>query len=124
MSMPGEGVVTVARDLEQVFSHRTPAGPSEGPLVRRFVSGRHGPACKAGVLRGRLKRARLRLRGRLVRRGVAPAATATMAVTELIVPPAHAAVPAALLTATLAAAGRDLTVGKVAGAVAVSSAVK
>ena len=80
--------------------------------------------CKAGVLRGRLERARLRLRGRLVRRGVAPAATATMAVAELIGPPAHAAVPTALLTATLAAAGRDLTVGKVAGAVAGSSAVK
>ena len=263
MSMPGEGLVTVARDLEQVFSHGTAAGLSEGQLLRRFASGRdeaafsalvarHGPMvlgvcrrvlgtvpdaddafqatflvlvrragmlqdadslgpwlhgvawrvasraradktrravqeqeaaiataaakprgidlegqaagrelravldeeihrlpekyrrpvvlcyveglsqedaarrlrCKAGVLRGRLERARLRLRGRLVRRGVAPAATATVAVAELIGPPAHAAVPSALLTATLAAAGRDLTVGKVAGAVAVSSAVK
>ena len=88
------------------------------PVVLCYVEGLSQEAaarrlrCKAGVLRGRLERARLRLRGRLVRRGLAPAAMATLAVAELIGPPAHAAVPSALLTATLAAAGRDLTVGR------------
>jgi len=50
---------------------------------------------KAGVLRGRLDRARLRLRGRLARRGFVPAAT--LALTELLEVPAQAAVPAALM---------------------------
>ena len=52
--------------------------------------------------------------------GLRPAAT--FAATELLTPSPQAAVPASLFTATFDAAVRDLTVGKVAGAVAASSA--
>ena len=75
---------------------------------------------KAGVLRGRLDRARDRLRGRLARRGIAPAVT--LAVCESPGSNAPAAVSRALLNATLEAAIRDIAVGKVAGAVVASSA--
>ena len=98
------------------------------PLVLCYVEGLTQEAAarrlrwNAGVLRGRLDRARIRLRGRLVRRGLAPAAGLVIA--DLVGPSAQAAVPAALLTATLAAAGRDLTVGLVARALVVSSAAK
>jgi RNA polymerase sigma factor (sigma-70 family) len=98
------------------------------PIVLCYVEGLTQEAAarqlgwKTGVLRGRLDRARLRLRGRLARRGLAPAAS--LALAELLGPSAKAAVPAALLTATLAVAGRDLTVGEVFGTVVVSSAVK
>ncbi len=98
------------------------------PLVLCYVEGLTQEAAarrlrwNAGVLRGRLDRARVRLRGRLARRGLAPAAS--LAFAELLGPSAQAAVPPALLTATLAAAGRDLTVGTVARAVAASSAAK
>ncbi len=98
------------------------------PIVLCYMEGLSQDAAarrlrwKAGVLRGRLDRARDRLRGRLARRGFAPAAA--LAAMELLAQPTQAALPATLLTATCEAAIRDLTVGKVAGAVAVSSATR
>jgi RNA polymerase sigma factor (sigma-70 family) len=98
------------------------------PLVLCYVQGLTQEAaarrlrCNAGVLRGRLDRARIRLRGRLAHRGLAPAVGLVLA--ELVGPSAQASVPATLLTATLAAARRDLTVGLVARGLVVSSAAK
>jgi RNA polymerase sigma factor (sigma-70 family) len=102
-------------------------GKYRQPLVLCYLEGLTQEAAarrlrwKPGVLRGRLDRARLRLRGRLARRGIAPAAGLALMLLE---PPAQAAVPASLEMATLAAASRELIVGKVAGAVAAEAAVK
>jgi RNA polymerase sigma factor (sigma-70 family) len=92
------------------------------PLVLCYLEGLTQEAAarqlrwKAGVLRGRLDRARLRLRGRLARRGLAPAAT--LALAQWLESPTQAAVTPALLNATVSTACRDLTVGKAAGTVA------
>jgi RNA polymerase sigma factor (sigma-70 family) len=96
------------------------------PLVLCYLEGLTQEAAarqlrwKAGVLRGRLDRARLRLRGRLARRGLAPAAT--LAIADWLESSAQAAVTRALVLATVQTACRDLTVGKVSGAVAATSA--
>ena len=96
------------------------------PIVLCYMEGLSQDAAarrlrwKAGVLRGRLDRARSQLRGRLARRGYAPAAA--LAAMELLAQPTQAALPATLLNLTCEAAIRDLTVGKVAGAVAGSAA--
>jgi RNA polymerase sigma factor (sigma-70 family) len=74
-----------------------------------------------GVLRGRLDRARLRLRSRLARRGLAPAAT--FAIAGWLESLAQAEVTPALLDATAGIACRELTVANVAGTVAAASAV-
>ena len=89
------------------------------PLVLCYVEGLTQEAAarrlrwKAGVLRGRLDRARVRLRGRLARRGLAPAAI--LAFAELLGPSAQAAVAPALVTATLRPRDGTLTVGKSPG---------
>ena len=96
------------------------------PLVLCYLEGLTQEAAarqlrwKAGVLRGRLDRARLRLRGRLARRGLAPAAT--LAIADWLDSSAQAAVAEALVDATVQTACRDLTVGKVSGTVAATSA--
>jgi Carboxypeptidase regulatory-like domain/Sigma-70, region 4 len=96
------------------------------PLVLCYLEGLTQEAAarqlrwKAGVLRGRLDRARLRLRGRLARRGLAPAAT--LAIADWLDSSAQAAVAHALVHATVQTACRDLTVSKVSGAVAATSA--
>jgi RNA polymerase sigma factor (sigma-70 family) len=88
------------------------------PVVLCYLEGRtHDEAarrlgCTAGVLRGRLDRARQKLRDRLSRRGLAPEAglfAATLG-TEL----APAAVPPALIAGTVATLGRAATAGAVA----------
>jgi RNA polymerase sigma factor (sigma-70 family) len=97
------------------------------PLVLCYLEGLTQEAAarqlgwNAGVLRGRLDRARLRLRGRLTRRGLAPAAT--FALTVWLESLAQADVTPALLDATVNAACRELTVAKVAVTVAATSAV-
>ena len=97
------------------------------PLVLCYLEGLTQEAaarqlrCKAGVLRGRLDRARLHLRRRLARRGLAP--VATLALAEWFESPAQCAVTSALLDATVDSACRDLMVGKVSGTVAATSAV-
>jgi hypothetical protein len=63
---------------------------------------------KAAVLRGRLDRARLRLRGRLVRRGLAPAAA--LALAKALEPLTQAAVSPVLVEATVRTACLDLDV--------------
>jgi RNA polymerase sigma factor (sigma-70 family) len=96
------------------------------PLVLCYLEGLTQEAAarqlrwKAGVLRGRLDRARLRLRGRLARRGLAPAAT--LAIADWLDSSAQAAVTQALVDATVQTACRDLTVGRVSGTVAANSA--
>ena len=75
---------------------------------------------KPDVLRGRLDRARLRLRGRLARRGFAPAAA--LALAEVLESRTEAGVPQLLLDATLHIAYRTITVGKGPGTVAKVSA--
>jgi RNA polymerase sigma factor (sigma-70 family) len=129
---PGVGSQADTRELRATLDEEIGRLPEKyrRPVILCYLEGLSHEAaarrlrCTAGVLRGRLERARMRLRGQLIRRGVAPAAIGSMAVVELLGQPAQAAVPPALLVATLAAAGRDVTVGKVAGAIAVSSAVK
>jgi RNA polymerase sigma factor (sigma-70 family) len=97
------------------------------PLVLCYLEGLTQEAAarelrwKAGVLRGRLDRARLRLRHRLVRRGLAP--SATLALAEWLGPPAEAAVTPALLDATVGIVCRDLTVGRLSGTAVATSAV-
>ncbi len=97
------------------------------PLVLCYLEGLTQEAAarqlrwKAGVLRGRLDRARLRLRGRLARRGLAPAAT--LAIADWLNSSAQAAVTQALVDATVRTAFRDLTVGRVSGTVAATRAV-
>jgi zinc protease len=59
--------------------------------------------CPVGTIKSRLARGRARLRSRLVRRGVAPAAVLATSALEAEAAPA---VPAALMNQTLAAAGR------------------
>jgi RNA polymerase sigma factor (sigma-70 family) len=98
------------------------------PLVLCYLEGLTQEAAarrlrwKPGVLRGRLDRARNRLRGRLARRGIAPAAGLSLGLMPEA--PARTVVPASLETETLAAASRDLVVGRVAGAVAAEAAVR
>jgi RNA polymerase sigma factor (sigma-70 family) len=129
---PGVGSQAETRELRAMLDEEIDRLPEKyrRPVVLCYLEGlTHEAAarrlrCQAGVLRGRLERARVRLRDRLIRRGVAPAAIGSMAVVERLGQPAQAAVSPALLGATLATAGRDVTVGKVAGAVAVSSAVE
>jgi RNA polymerase sigma factor (sigma-70 family) len=103
-------------------------GKYRQPLVLCYLEGLSQDAAarrlrwKPGVLRGRLDRARLRLRSRLVRRGIAPGAVlAILGSAEL---PAQAAVPAALETLMLATACRELIVDNVTGSVAAQTAVK
>ncbi len=97
------------------------------PLVLCYLEGLTQEAAarrlrwKAGVLRGRLDRARLRLRDRLARRGFAPAAT--LAFAESLDWPAKAGVTPVLLEATARTAYRYLTVGKVFETVATHPAV-
>ncbi|WP_165223548.1 sigma-70 family RNA polymerase sigma factor [Aquisphaera insulae] len=77
----------------------------------------------AGVLRGRLDRARLKLRGRLARRGVAPVGAAVagwLGATET----AEAAISPSLRAATATAVARDLAVESVARTVAPSAAAR
>ncbi|QEH34403.1 ECF RNA polymerase sigma factor SigE [Aquisphaera giovannonii] len=76
---------------------------------------------RPGVLRGRLERARLKLRDRLARRGLAPAAA--VAIVEAW-NAAEAAVPGDLIAAARAAAFRDLAVSEIAGVVAPSAAAR
>jgi RNA polymerase sigma factor (sigma-70 family) len=96
------------------------------PLVLCYLEGLTQEAAarqlgwKAGVLRGRLDRARLRLRGRLARRGLAPAAT--LAIADWLHSSAQAAVAQALVHATVHTACRELTVSKVSGTVSATSA--
>ncbi len=98
------------------------------PVVLCYVEGLTQEAAarrlrwKAGVLRGRLDRARLRLRGRLVRRGLAPAAI--LAANDVLQPSAQAAVPSALLSATQKAACSALVAGKGSGTVAAAKATE
>ena len=78
------------------------------PIVLCYMEGLSQDAAarrlrwKAGVLRGRLNRARNQLRGRLARRGFAPAAA--LAAMELLAQPTKAALPRALLNLTCEAA--------------------
>jgi RNA polymerase sigma factor (sigma-70 family) len=96
------------------------------PLVLCYLEGLTQEAAarrlrwKAGVLRGRLDRGRLRLRGRLARRGLAPAAI--LAVAEVLQLSAQGAVPASLVSATIGAARGALGAGKFMGKVVTSSA--
>jgi RNA polymerase sigma factor (sigma-70 family) len=96
------------------------------PLVLCYLEGLTREAAaqqlrwKAGVLRGRLDRARLRLRGRLTRRGLAPAAT--LAIADWLGSSAQVAVAQALVDAAVQTACRDLTAGKVSGTLAVTAA--
>jgi RNA polymerase sigma factor (sigma-70 family) len=98
------------------------------PLVLCYLEGlTHEAAArqlrwKAGVLRGRLDRGRLRLRGRLARRGLAPAAT--LAVADWLNPSSQAAVAQALVHSTVLTACLHLTVGKVSGTIANTSAAR
>ena len=72
--------------------------------------------CAMGTLKSRLARARERLRGRLIRRGVVPAAGGLGSI--LGMKPAEAAVPVALMKSTvLAAAGYVTTSAATAGMV-------
>ena len=97
------------------------------PLVLCYLEGLTQEAAarrlrwKAGVLRGRLERARVRLRGRLARRGLTPAAI--LAVAEVLHPSSQAALPSPLVSTTLTAACGALAAGKVSGTVVASSAV-
>ena len=68
--------------------------------------------CTAGSVRGRLDRAREKLRGRLVRRGVAPAAG--LIVTALSAETAASAVPPRLIGATVSTLGRAETARAIA----------
>ena len=97
------------------------------PLVLCYLEGLTQDAAarqlrwKTDVLRGRLERARLCLRGKLARKGVAPAAT--LALAQWLKLPAEARLTSALLDATVGNAYRELTVGNVSGTVAATSAV-
>ena len=97
------------------------------PLVLCYLEGLTQEAAarqlrwKAGVLRGRLDRARLRLRGRLARRGLAP--TATLAIADWLGSSAQAALTQALVDATVQTACRDFAVGRVSGTVVATRAV-
>ncbi|QEH35550.1 ECF RNA polymerase sigma factor SigE [Aquisphaera giovannonii] len=77
----------------------------------------------AGALRGRLDRARAKLRGRLARRGLLPAAVAAT-VSGWPASTAEAAVSPSLRAATAAAMARDLAVESVARAVSPSAAAR
>ncbi|QEH32380.1 ECF RNA polymerase sigma factor SigE [Aquisphaera giovannonii] len=76
-------------------------------------------AWPVGTVRSRLSRGRERLRGRLIRRGVAPAIAAIWAADEA----ARAAVPPALAAATVRAAVSSATAWKTAGMVPPSVSV-
>ncbi len=88
------------------------------PVVLCYVEGRtHEEAarrlrCSAGSLRGRLDRARRRLQNRLARRGVAPA-IGLGALSSL----SEAAVPAPLVSATVATLSRAATASAAAGSI-------
>jgi RNA polymerase sigma factor (sigma-70 family) len=98
------------------------------PLVLCYLEGLTQEAAarrlrwKAGVLRGRLDRGRLRLRGRLARRGLAPAAI--LAVGEVLQPGAQGGVPSPLVSATLEVACGAVAAGKLSGTVVASGAVR
>ena len=95
------------------------------PVVLCYLEGRtHEEAarrlrCSAGSVRGRLDRARQKLKDRLTRRGVAPAAglTAMAAGAEV----ASAAVPAPMIAATVATLARAATATAVSGAASASA---
>jgi RNA polymerase sigma factor (sigma-70 family) len=95
------------------------------PVVLCYLEGRtHEEAarrlrCSAGSVRGRLDRARQKLKDRLGRRGVAPAAG--LAALAAGAESASAAVPAPLIAGTIATLTRAATATAVSGAASVSA---
>jgi RNA polymerase sigma factor (sigma-70 family) len=91
------------------------------PLVLCDLEGLHHHevarrlGCPVGTVESRLSRARARLRGRLVRRGLAPTAAALAAI---LMPAPASAAPPTLVEATLAAVARRTAGASAAGAVA------
>jgi RNA polymerase sigma factor (sigma-70 family) len=94
------------------------------PVVLCYLEGRtHEEAarrlrCTEGSVRGRLDRARQKLRDRLTRRGLAP--TAGLVTVALTVEPASAAVPPSLLAGTVTTLMRAATARAVATTVSVA----
>ena len=97
------------------------------PLVLCYMEGLTQEAAarqlewKPGVLRGRLDRARLRLRGRLARRGLAPAVV--LALAEVLESQTEAGVTQPLVDATVRTACRSMAVAGISESVAKGSAM-
>jgi len=96
--------------------NRLPA-PYRGPIILCYLEGltheqaAHRLRCAPGTLRGRLDRARAKLRSRLARRGLAPAAA--LAACTLAAETAAATVPPSLAAATIGMVEQALASGAV-----------